>query len=318
MQEFAPTKSRLSGDCPSDEELAAYIDGGLDKAEADRIAGHLVSCERCDEIYSETLRFQLDSKPKNVVPFPSRQERGRAVIRYGLPIAALLFVGIGSGAYFLASPPTLTPSTVTASLQDKPGLLGKFWVGPTTRGSGDQEDRPIEKASFQMGVQLVNLQLSLEANDAEKARGDILPRIRQVLDTQTAVSSLVDSFAALSADLGSKAPQEVLKQSSQVAHDSRDYFDESYLDLGQWVEAGHLAALAHNPAFFQRSESRSFLRRLLWNDKLGLHDVELDSTTRESLTRVSQIVANRDLRASDYAELKQELEKILEHYYPMT
>lgn len=319
MQEFAPTKSRLTGNCPSDEELAAYIDGVLDKDEADRIAGHLVSCERCYEIYSETLQFQLDSEPAppgNVVPFPSRP---RAAIRYGLPIAALLLIGIGSSAfYFLASPPELTPSTVTASLPDKPGLLGNFWLGPTTRGPGDQEERPLEKASFQMGVQLVNLQLSLEAKDIEKAQSDILPRIRQVLDTQTAVSPLVDSFAALSADLKSKSPQEILKQSSQVAHDSRDYLDESYLDLGQWVEAGHLAALAHDPSFFQRSETRTFLRRLLWSDKLGLHDVKLDPPTRASLDRISEVLSRGDLRPSDYAELQHELENILSHLYPQT
>jgi Putative zinc-finger len=325
MQEFAPTKSRLTGNCPSDEELAAYMDGVLDKEEADRIAGHLISCERCYEIYSEALQFQLDREPpENVVPFPGRQDRGKAAaaIRYGLPIAALLLVGIGSAYFFLASPPVLTPSTVTASLPDKPGLLGNFWVGPTTRGPGDHEEIPIEEASFRTGVQLVNLQLSLETNDVEKARGSILPRIRQVLDTQTGVTPLVDSFAALSADLARKAPQEILKQVSQVAHDSRDNFDEAYLDLGQWVEAGRLAAMAHNPSFFQRSDTRSFLRRLRWRDKLherlGLGDTKLDPTTRESLDRVSEVVSKGDLRPSDYADLQHELEKILEHYYPMS
>lgn len=319
MQEFAPTKSRLSGDCPSDEELAAYIDGGLDKREADRIAGHLVSCERCYEIYSETVQFQLDSEPappENVVPFPSRQ---RAAIRYGLPIAALVLVGIGSSAfYFLASPPKLTPSTVTASLPDKPGLLGNFWVGQTTRGPGDHDEIPLDEASFRMGVQLVNLQLSLEARDVEKAQGDILPRIRQVLDTQIAVSPLADSFAALSADLKRKSPQEILKQSSQVAQESRDHFDETFLDLGQWTEAGHLAALAHNSSFFQRSDTRAFLRRLRWNDKLGLHEVKLDPPTRASLDRISEVLSKGDLRPADYAEIETQLENILGIHYPMT
>lgn len=319
MHEFAPTKSRLNGNCPSDEELAAYIDGVLDKDEADRIAGHLLSCERCSEIYSEVLQFQLDNE--NVVPFPVRQERGKAAaaIRYGLPIAALLLVGIGSSAYFfLASPPVLKPSTTTASLHDKPDLIGRFWLGPTNRGPGDQEDRSPDEASFQMGVQLVNLQLSLEANDRDKAGGDIIPRIHQVLETQTGVADLVKSFKALSADLENKAPQEVLKQVSQVAQDSRGYFDEVYLDLGQWVEAAYLAALEKNPTFFQQSNNRAFLRRLLWSDKLDLHDVKLDPATRASLDRISEIISKSDLRPSDYTELKQELEKILGTYYPQT
>jgi hypothetical protein len=292
------------------------MDGVLDKEEADRIAGHLVSCERCNEIYSEALQFQLDSEPENVVPFPSRP---RAAIRYGLPIAALLLMGVGSSAfYFLASPPELTPSTVTASLPDKPGLLGNFWLGQTTRGPGDHEEIPIDEASFRMGVQLVNLQLSLEARDVEKAQGDILPRIRQVLDTQAGVSPLEDSFAALSADLKRKSPQEILKQSSQVAQESRDHFDESSLDLGQWVEAGRLAAMARNPSFFQQSENRAFLRRLLWRDKLGRNEVKLDPVTRASLDRISEVLSRGDLRSSDYAEIKTQLENILGVHYPMT
>jgi Putative zinc-finger len=322
MQEFAPTKSRLAGNCPSDEELAAYMDGVLDKEEADRIAGHLISCERCYEIYSEALQFQLDTAPpENVVPFPVRQERGwaAAAIRYGLPIAALLLVGIGSAYFFfLASPPVLTPSAVTALLPDKPGLIGSFWQGPTNRGPGEPEDKPLDEASFQMGVQLVNLQLSLEANNRDKARGDILPRIQQVLKTQSGVAPLKDSFKALSADLESKAPQEALQQVSRVTQDSRGYFDEAHFDLGQWVEAAYLATLEKNPSFFQQSGNQAFLRRLRWNDKLGLHDVKLDPDTRASLDQVSDVISKSNLRPADYAKLQQELEKILEHLYPKT
>ncbi len=318
MQEFSPTKSRLSGNCPSDEELAAYIDGNLDKDEADRIAEHLVSCERCHEIYSETLQFQLDSEPPtNVVPFPSRQERGRAVLRYGLPIAALLLVGIGSGRYFLTSPPALTPGVVTASLEGKPEIIKSFWVGPTTRGPGDDEDRPLDAASFQMGVQLVNLRMSLAVKDTEEAERNILPRIRQVLKTQSGASSLEESYGALSKDLQGKPAQELLGKAEQVARESRDYFDESYFDLGQWVEAAHLSALARNPSFFRQADTRSFLRHLLWRDKLGFGETKLDPTTRASLDRISDIVSKGDLGPSDYDAIRRELEKILVVYYPM-
>lgn len=320
MQEFAPTKYRLFVSCPSDEELAAYIDRALDKEEETRIAEHLVSCERCYEIVSETLRFQLDSGTVSggqVVRFPSPGvRRGPAVAQWS-SLAALLLVGIsGAGWYFLASPLALTPSAVTASLQGKPGLIGDFWLGPTTRGSGDDEEKPYDQAAFQVGVQLVNLQLSLEANDAEKARGDILPRIFQALKAQPGVSPLEDSLAVLSTDLGSTAPKELLGKSTQLAHDSRDYLDESYIDLGQWVEAGRLSALAQDSSFFQQSDTRSFLRHIRWRERFGLGDTKLDPEIRESLDRISAIASKGDLQASDYAELQRQFEKILEIYYP--
>jgi hypothetical protein len=326
MQEFAQKDSATpEGHCPSAEDLAAYIDGNLGKEESQRITEHLASCEDCYAVYTETLRFQLDTESvfaeSEVLPFraPKEKRTGAAAVRRWFPLAALLLVGIsGAGWYFLASPPALKPSVMTASLQGKPGLTKDFWLGPTTRGPGDEEEKRYEEASFQMGVQLVNLQLSLEANDAEKARGDILPRIRQVLDTQPLMSPLTDSFAALSADLESKAPREILGKAAQVAHDSRDYLDEPYLDLGQWVEAGRLAALAHNPSFFQQGETRSFLRRFRWREKLGMGDTKLDPVSRESLDQISGIVSKGDLQAPDYAELRRQFEKILEIYYPET
>jgi predicted anti-sigma-YlaC factor YlaD len=199
MQEFAPTKSRLPGDCPSDEELAAYIDRGLAKAEADRIAGHLVSCERCYEIYSETVRFQLDRESVflegDVLPFPSpeaersrdaaaRSVRRRAVAARWLPLAALLLIGIGSGGYFqfLAAPQLMT-TPATPPLASIPPGNQPLWLGPTYRGGEGEAETKINEASFRMGVQLVNLQATLQAGQAKESQ-DIIARILGLLKPQ--------------------------------------------------------------------------------------------------------------------------------------
>jgi hypothetical protein len=323
MQEFAPTKSRLIGNCPSDEELAAYIDGALDKEETDRIEGHLVSCERCFEIYSETVQLQLEDKPAGeVVPFRISRKRWQTVVRYGLPIAAMLLVGIGAGSFFLAAPPALSPREVTASLPGDSGLIVKFWLGPTQRGGGEREEQPFAEASFQLGVQLVNLQVCLEANDTERAKGYILPRIQQVLKAQDTMSPLEDSFKAISADLEHRPPRELLGPVRQVALESRDYFDGSYLDMGQWVEGAHLAALTHDSSFFRNSGNRSFLRRLRWRDRfhdlLRIEDAKLDSATRGNLDRIAEIASRSDLQPASYEELTRQSEEILKRYYPQT
>jgi hypothetical protein len=173
-----------------------------------------------------------------------------------------------------------------------------------------------------LGVQLVNLQLCLEANDAEKAGGDILPRIQQVLATQDTGSPLKDSFKAISADLAHRPSRELLGHVRQVALESRDYFDGSYLDLGQWVEGAHLAALTHDPSFFRQARSRSFLRRLRWRDQfhglLRIEDVKLDSATRGNLDRIAEIVSRSDFQPASYEELARQSEEILNRYYPPT
>jgi hypothetical protein len=327
MQEFAPTKSRLSGECPSDEELAAYIDGALDREEADRIAGHLVSCERCYEIYAETVQFQLDDPGAQgqVVPFRAGRERVRPAIRYGLPIAAMLLVGIGGAYSQLKAPPELSTAAVAAPIPtpDPRDLAKQIWFGPRNRGGGETEnDAKIDDTAFRFGVQLVNLEVSLRAKDADGA-GDVVASILGILKAQPSSQELTDAYRSMRIGLAdsNKKPEQFLPVATTLGQKSREWFDPTPLDLGQWVEAGRLAAFAHNPSFFQQSEARTFLRRLLWRDKLHdllrIDDPELDPATRDSLAQVAGIVSKGNLRPSDYDELKRQLDKVLATYYPM-
>jgi len=353
MQEFTQRNSvPPEGQCPSAEDLAAYIDGELGEAERQRITEHLASCEECYAVYTETLRFQLDTEPavrenerEKVVRFPSREEPGRgtpAVVRRWLPIAALLLVGVGSCTYFLllAPPPELEASQVTSSLPNPfpslpnlPQLVTDgappplpnslqtdqpLWLGPTYRGDGDGgEEVKLDEASFRMGVQFVNLQATLQARKVKESQ-DVISRILNLLKPQPFTDDLYKRYAWITTTLDKRPPEGLLTEASRLAKESREVFDSTPLDLGQWVEAGRLAALSHNPSFFQRSDTQSFLRRLLWRDKLGLGDTKLNPVSRESLDQISAIVSKDDLQASDYVKLKDQFDKILGIYYPET
>lgn len=326
MQKFTPREALFPpGGCPSAEDLAAYIDGTLGKAESERITGHLASCEDCYTVYSETLHFQLASSAADpageVVPFPTppAREWARRATRW-LPIAALLLIGIGSGSYlayfqFLAAPKlaTIPPTPPLASLPTGTQL----WVGPTYRGGEGEQDTRIKEASFRMGVQLVNLQATLQAGKAQESQ-DIIARILNLLKPQPFTDDLYKRYVGITTSLDKRPPTEFLPEAVRLAKESRDVFDTPSLDLGQWVETAYLATLEKNPSFFQQSDNRAFLRRLRWSDKLGLHDVKLDPATRASLDRISDIISKSDLRPSDYTELQHGLEKILGTYYPMS
>jgi hypothetical protein len=262
------------------------------------------------------------------LPFPSPEEernrdaaarsvRRRAVAARWLPLAALLLIGIGSGTYFqlLAPPPQLVTTPAAPPLASLPSGNQPLWLGPTYRGEGGEEVAKLDEASFRMGVQVVNLQTTLQAGQVKETQ-DVIARILNLLKPQPFTDDFQKGYIGITNAVEKSPPTNLLPEAARLAKESRNSFDAPSLDLGQWVEAGRLAALARNPSFFQQSQTRAFLRRLRWNDKLGLHEVKLDPTTRASLDRISEVVSRGDLRPSDYAELRQELEKILEHLYP--
>jgi hypothetical protein len=170
-----------------------------------------------------------------------------------------------------------------------------------------------------LGVQFVNLQLSLKANDTQDA-SDAIAFILNLLPSGSSTGDYQKDYTTLKTNLlNGKTSVDLLPEAARLAQESRDAFDPTFLDLGLWVEAGRLSAMARKPSFFQKPENRAFLRRLRWNDKLGWKDdVKLDAATRASLDRISDIISKSDLRPSDYVELQHELEKILGTYYPMS
>jgi hypothetical protein len=317
MREFAPKKLH-----PSDAELAAYIDGALNETEAALVEKHLASCESCFEVYSETLRFQLDSEteshPENVVPFPPQRKAPQ-----WFPIAAVLVMGVGVGAYYqLYAPLALMPDNVARPVSSRPGVVKDLWIGPVYRGDGGDEEMNLNEASFRTGVQLVNLQVSLQAEERGQAQ-DAIAAILKLLKTGLITEDLEKKYTSLTGalDKSPKTPSSFLPQASELAKETREVFladEDLSLDLGQWVAAGRLAAIAKNPAFFKESENRSFLRRALWREKLGFGEMKLDPETRESLQQIADIIANDDLGASDYVELKRRFEQILEIHYPVS
>jgi hypothetical protein len=181
-----------------------------------------------------------------------------------------------------------------------------------------------------MGVQLVNLQVSLQAGERRAAQ-DAIAAILNLLDTGLITEDLKKKYVGLTGALEDpkKAPSSFLSQMPVLVKDTREVFladEDSSLDFGQWVEAGRLAAIAKNSAFFKERENLSFLRRFLFRQKyglglrkkLGLVDMKLDPETRESLQQIADVIAKDDLGASDYVELKRRFEQILEIHYPVS
>jgi hypothetical protein len=334
MQEFAPQNSKaLKDPCPSAEDLAAYIDRTLSAKESEQITEHLASCEECYAVYMESLQFALESQPAEQVGVvegdllrfrgPEKTTKWWAassvVVRWG-SLAALLLVGVGTPTYFqlLAPPPELVAAQVTPPLPSLPNGAEPMWLGPTTRGEGDEgEQVKLDEASFRMGVQLVNLRATLRAGKVNEAQ-DVIARILGLLKPQPFSGDLYEDYKAITGALvKGKPPADLLAEASRLEGIYRKDFEPgTFFDFGQWAEGGRLSAELRDPSFFQKSDNRSFLRRLRWREKLGIGDPKLDPVARESLDQISEIGSGRNLQPIDYDRLKTQFDDILQRYYP--
>lgn len=328
-----------TGDHPPAETLAAYIDGVLDPVEAERVTAHLADCEDCYAVYSDSVRFLLEAEPEEeeevaaagtVVRFPQPRplrDDPRPWLQPWLQIAALLLVGVGAGCfYFLRTPPELKTTAVAETIPNRSQVFDDttgIWTGPVYRGDGGETDVNLDEAAFRTGVQLVNLQVSLKAEKTTEAQNAIAA-ILNLLEAGVLTQDLQKKYEGLTASLETRKPSSFLPEASELAKETRDVFETGSLDLGQWVEAARLAAAARDPRFFQQGANRSFLRRLVWRERVGRHiwtpweDLNLDEPTQQSLKEVSEIISKRELAPSDYSRLTDALGRILNTHYPIS
>jgi anti-sigma factor RsiW len=47
---------------PSDEQIAAWVDGGLERRELARVTEHLLTCPECYELASDVLVLQAEAQ----------------------------------------------------------------------------------------------------------------------------------------------------------------------------------------------------------------------------------------------------------------
>jgi Putative zinc-finger len=302
-----------SGLHPELEELAALADGTLAGAEAERVRAHVDSCERCHEIFAETLHLTEDlleetGDGENVVPFPFEGRRRSPWT--GWAVAALLVLGVGIGLWRnLASPPSLEISDLAAP------LAGHVQQVPAwreiTRGIEKEEIPSIDQA-FQAGVAVLNLQVALESNagqEADAAAAQVcmvlgIERSAEGLTSNTLLDpSLRNFYGGLRPKLPTATPRTFARDAAKNAAALRTALaEEAYFDLGEWTAAGRFAAAAGLP-FPQQKEASALLRRLRKDDP------DLASEVQATLQTIAGLSANQS------GELRAACEEILAHYY---
>jgi tetratricopeptide (TPR) repeat protein len=160
MERVLSDDNRLSSDgCPSDETLAAWMDGRLERADADAVEEHVSTCEDCLLLVA-AVSSSADEEQESPVSSPVRPERSgdrptdsswwRG--RYLLPIAASVL--LAASVVTVAIRPARTPASALVELREAAAsadrrptygrLSGFAWAAPPlTLRSGPSSRRAV-------------------------------------------------------------------------------------------------------------------------------------------------------------------------------
>ena len=128
------------GDCPSDEELALFDEGGVPPAEAGVLEGHLAGCAFCRERWAALAAAEVEAAPFDVAVVADRAAQQAAGDR-----------GVGWRAWGMAAAAVVALSMVSmAVLREKEGSGKRFTIPGGTRVAGQGEVFRTEARSFQL------------------------------------------------------------------------------------------------------------------------------------------------------------------------
>ena len=314
----APETPTALGPCPSDEELAAFLDGMLPAGERARITAHLADCASCFEIFAGAVHFQheaagTEGAKGTVLPFPAKKEEPRPHPWHwgAYAAAAVLAVGVGLAGYrWLFVEPPIVVADLVKPLAGRPGVAEHLYHS-AYRGGEDGGNVFLGPPAFMVGARLVDLQLSLALGQTGNA-ANLLKEMSRYLK-QIPLGSDEDSKQCLqdAAALEHDASLQIRRRIAETWRLKEGELDE-YLALdfafGKWAEAGRLAAATRTPDFFSSRANQRFLRRLL-KDR-----TELEKDAVPSLEAIRTVWDRGDLRDEDYQALAANFEQISDLY----
>jgi hypothetical protein len=328
------------GPCPTDEDLAAFLDGMLPEAERSRVIAHLADCRKCYRIFAESVHFlegtEATGEEEAIVQFPfaepkeqkrERKDR-RSAIRWWVTAAAaaVLVVAVGYGGYraFFA-PPQMDTSKLVSMLPATPDpkLLYRF---NRYRGLGGQvQDLITDRPSFMIGVLTIDLRRAPATQAPTETTAGILDQISREL-----------SSSGFSPELAKRYQEDANRAKDSISFVRRlevdlprweEELDQAllspeFLAYGKWAETGRLAARTGTPDFFKSRDNRRLLSQAIAakeqayrpsNDDDVDAGAEREAAALAILRRIAATWDRGDLPQS-YSKLADDFQRLIELY----
>jgi hypothetical protein len=317
-------ESAKAGECPSLEDISAFIDGKLDEKRRDELLGHLSHCDKCYEIFSTTYEAVKEEELSDLghavqcyvhefdaeEVYATTKKAAISPIRKWAPIAIAAAAVLIILFKFVIQP---FIGYVPPSSDQIFNMLAKNTDAKTLAAS-IKEDRitsfaftgvmPLEKASFRIGACLTDLEVSLRAEDKTKSI-NLIKRIISTLAPMEGSEDIVSFYGNMSGKIAEGiSPKEFSGKSQKVESFFKDKNVFLYLRFGEWVEGGRVAAFVKNREFFGVRSAQYFID--------NLQEKDLPQGVSTSLNEIKVIFSNKDVTEKDFKQLEIAFTNILE------
>jgi hypothetical protein len=285
--------------CPSEEDLAAFIDNTIDYVERDRIAGHLSSCNDCYEVFSVATELQEEVPGESWFSVKSIIFR---YVPYSFAAAAAVFLIMISGISLLYVDKLSFVGDRVAVLAedvDKESIPYLFRQGPADLyGFADMSSG--EGSAFRTGVYLADLELALLLDDKASALR-LLSELVVLLKAAKGTDESITLYKNMEIEIGKGAS---LKQFTGRAEKTVPGVEEPlYVRFGQWCEGGRIAAIERKSKFYFTDDVGTFIKEF---ESAGLPKGLLDS-----LYEIKRAVIEEAYTEKQFRKLQREFESLI-------
>jgi len=285
--------------CPSEEDLAAFIDNTIDYVERDRIAGHLSSCNDCYEVFSVATELQEEVPGESWFSVKSIIFR---YVPYSFAAAAAAFL-IMIYIFRDISVDKLSfvgdRVAVLAEDVDKESIPYLFRQEPADLyGFADMSSG--EGSAFRTGVYLADLELALLLDDKASALR-LLSELVVLLKAAKGTDESITLYKNMEIEIGKGAS---LKQFTGRAEKTVPGVEEPlYVRFGQWCEGGRIAAIERKSKFYFTDDVGTFIKEF---ESAGLPKGLLDS-----LYEIKRAVIEEAYTEKQFRKLQREFESLI-------
>jgi len=248
-------------DCPTAEDLGAYLDGGLSPNQRARIEAHAAACDECFELLASGIAFSAELDPAaELLPMRGGPEampdrsggRGRR-FRWLAALAALLLVAVGLWFFrALVGGSAPDPAAVAALAwaerlgggQARDEAIARAWGSTSEPLAFDGRLSPRRRA-FRIGVHLVDARVALDAANAAAFRA-ATGRLTPMLPAEGYGKG--EPLEAILRQLDPALPDGERNAALATLGTRARRLDAASFDLGAWVETARLAAFTSSAA----------------------------------------------------------------------